>query len=108
MAARLRADDRVLALSIPHVDTIAALGRILSAGVLVGIGNREDVDEARRVLSDFDNVMLIERDQDRIPWRDGYFSKILATGDLSPALEAECLRVLAADGEIVRSLNPSG
>lgn len=99
----MRADDRVLVLPIPAAETLIAMARILMRGVLVGVGQREEVDRAREALAEFDNVMLIEAEESRIPWRDAYFTKVIAGKGLSLALEADCRRVLAPNGEFARS-----
>jgi hypothetical protein len=103
----LRADDRVLCLAIPSLRETAALGRILSAGCLVALGDRNEVDEARRALSEFDNLMFLEAAGDGIPWRDAFFTKILVPPQmtaLAGTFGAEVQRVLAPGGEIVSSV----
>jgi hypothetical protein len=103
--AAIRSDDRVLLLAIPHRDELAALARVLMQGVLVALGTREEVDEAREAMADFDNAMFVEASTDRIPWRDAYFSKILVPPQLEPLLRpfaSELDRVLAPGGQIVR------
>ena len=100
----LRADDRVLCLAIPRYRDTAALGRILTAGCLVAFGDREEVDEARRLFSEFDNLMFLEAALDSIPWRDAFFTKILIPphmAELAAALAADLQRVLAPGGQII-------
>jgi hypothetical protein len=100
----LHADDRVLLLAIPTPAELAALARTLSRGVLVALGPRDEVDNARAALTEFDNVMFIDAAPDRIPWRDQYFTKILVPPHMEAVLRsaaAEVHRVLAAEGEIV-------
>ena len=99
-ASAFRADDRVLLLSIPKIESLAALGRILARGVLVALGNRDEVDLARQSLADFENIMFVEGDAEHIPWRDSYFSKVVAPAGSSPT--AEVARVLAPGGTILR------
>ncbi|MDQ2775562.1 MAG: class I SAM-dependent methyltransferase [Acidobacteriota bacterium] len=104
-SAPVRSDDRVLLLAIPHRDELAGLARVLMQGVLVALGTREEVDQAREAMADFDNVMFVEALADKIPWRDAYFTKILVPPHLEPLLGAfgsELDRVLAPGGEIVR------
>jgi len=96
---RLRADDQVLLLTIPEPAVLAALARILVRGVVVAMGPPEFVDQARQALAEFDNVMLLDTDPARIPWRDGYFTKIVAPSGAEPS--SEWRRVLSADGEII-------
>lgn len=100
----LRADDRVLSLAIPPYRDTAAFGRILSAGCLVAFGDRQEVDEARRLFSEFDNLMFLETALDSIPWRDAFFTKILIPphmSELAAALGADLQRVLAPGGQII-------
>jgi hypothetical protein len=99
-----RSDDRVLSLAIPAPNDAAALGRLLMTGCLVAIGSADEVDEARRALSEFDNLMFIAATPDHIPWRDAFFTKILIPPQLQPllpSLQNELLRVLAPGGEVV-------
>ena len=103
-ARAFRSDDRVLLLKIPAVESLAALGRILSHGVLVALGTRGEVDLARQSLLEFDNVMFVEGDSEHIPWRDSYFSKVVAPPGSSPT--AEVARVLAPGGTILRPPPP--
>ncbi len=98
----LRADDRVLSLAIPALREAAAIGRILSAGCLVALGNREEVDEARRALSEFDNLMFVESVSGNIPWRDAFFTKVVMPSQMNAEMfGAEIQRVLAPGGEII-------
>lgn len=100
----IRSDDRVLSLAIPAPREAAALGRLLMTGCFVAIGSADEVDEARRVHSDFDNVMFIAATPDHIPWHDAFFTKILIPPQLQallPSIQNELLRVLAPSGEIV-------
>ena len=101
---KFRSDDRVLALAMPPVSEAAALGRILMAGCLVMLGSADEVDEARRQLSEFDNLMFIVATPDRIPWREAFFTKVLVPPrlrQLLPGLGNELSRVLAPGGEII-------
>ena len=98
----LRADDRVLCLAIPSLRETAAIGRIVSNGCLVALGDREEVDEARRTLSEFDNLMFLEAAGGGIPCRDAFFTKILVPPQMNAETFGEELRrVLAPGGEIV-------
>ena len=104
---KLRADDRVLCLAIPPLRETAALARVLMTGCLVAIGSAEEVDEARRALSDFDNLMFLEAAPDRIPWREAFFTRILVPpqfASLLPGISGELDRLLAPGGEIVSTV----
>ncbi len=103
MRPQFRADDRVLLLAIPSQHELAALARLLMRGVLVALGTREEVDQARAALADFDNTMFLEGRPDQIPWRESYFSKILVPPHMESILRSaapELHRVLAPGGEI--------
>ncbi|HEX4772447.1 MAG TPA: hypothetical protein VH351_16555 [Bryobacteraceae bacterium] len=100
MNLRLRADDRVLLLAIPEPAVLAAMARILVRGVIVAMGAPERVDQARQAFAEFDNVMLLDAGPAGIPWRDGYFSKIVVPADAEAS--SEWTRVLAPEGEILR------
>jgi len=104
VTGKLRADDRVLLLAIPHRDELAGIARVLMRGVLVALGTREEVDRAREAMADFENVMFVETALDKIPWREQYFTKILVPPHLEQLLRPLALeldRVLAPGGEIV-------
>ena len=82
------------------------MGRILMNGVVVVLGDRSEVDEGRKALAEFENLMLVESDLLRIPWRDQFFTKIVVPPHLEsllPQISAELQRLLAPQGEIVRS-----
>jgi hypothetical protein len=101
-----RADDRVLLLAVPALDTVVALARILSHGVLVAMAPRDVVDQGRQALSEFENVMFIEIEGQRIPWRDAYFTKIVADEEWSTNVDVA--RVLAPGGEIIAPQTGTG
>jgi hypothetical protein len=101
---RFRADDRVLSLAVPPLPEAALLGRLLMTGCLVALGDAEEVDEARRALAEFDNLMFLVASPERIPWQDAFFTKILVPTHLQSLLggiSGELQRVLAPGGEIV-------
>lgn len=103
---QLRADDRVLLLAIPAKAELALLARVLSNGVLVAIGTREEVDTAREWMAEFDNTMFVEADPQQIPWRDAYFTKIVVPPQMEFAVRSaasELNRLLAPNGEIIRN-----
>ncbi len=106
MNSALRADDRVLLLAIPSEADLAAIARVLMSGVLVALGDGDEVDRARHAMAEFENVMFLEASPERIPWREGYFSKILVPPHLEsllPQIEPELHRVLAPGGDIIRT-----
>lgn len=106
MAAALRSDDRVLLLAIPSQADLAAIARVLMNGVLVALGDRDEVDRARQSMSEFENVMFVDASPEHIPWREAYFSKILVPPHLEsliPHIAPELDRILAPGGEIVRT-----
>ncbi len=102
---QFRADDRVLLLSIPPRDELAALSRILIQGVLVAIGTREEVDRMRALMTDFDNIMFIEAEAHQVPWREHFFNKIVVPPHLEGhimRLSDELARLLVPDGQLIR------
>ena len=108
MKAALRADDRVLFLAMPSHAALATVARILMQGVIVALGTPGEVDDARRALAEFDNIMMVEADPTKIPWRDSYFTKIFvppALASLEPVAAKEWSRILAPGGEIVIDAN---
>jgi len=106
MAAAFRSDDRVLLLAIPSRADLAAIARVLMTGVLVALGDADEVDAARQSMADFENVMFLDASPGQIPWREAYFTKILVPPHLEsllPNISAELHRVLAPEGEIISS-----
>ena len=106
MVPALRSDDRVLLLAIPSRADLAVIARVLMGGVLVALGNAEEVDAARQSMADFENVMFLNASPEQIPWRDAYFTKILVPPHLAsllPHIAPELHRVLAPEGQIVSS-----
>jgi hypothetical protein len=102
----LREDDRVLCLAIPPLREAAAMGRTLSAGCLVALGTKDEVDEARRALSELDNLMFVESAGASIPWRDAFFTKVVVPPQMTPVAATyggELQRVLVPGGEIIYS-----
>ncbi len=71
-----RADDRVLLLATPAVGELAALARILMRGSVVVISTADEIAAIGEQLAEFNNVMLLEASPDKIPWRDGGFTRI--------------------------------
>jgi hypothetical protein len=97
----LRSDDHVLFLDIPPVQELQAMARLLMRGSIVALGSADDVQNARRAMAEFDNVMFLEATPDRIPWRQGYFTRII----VPPHFE----RIMAQiSGEVERVLRPGG
>jgi hypothetical protein len=100
-----RSDDRVLFLAFPASAELTNVARILMRGVVVVLGSETEVEEGRRTMADWDNVLFLSATPDRIPWRDGYFTKIMVPPQFErilPNLAGELHRVLALGGEMVR------
>ena len=101
---RLRAADRVLMLSIPGEREVESLARQLTEGSLVALGTADEVDVSRARFSRLDNVLFLTARPDAIPWREAFFTKIVASPEQETLLrscEAELHRVLAPGGEIL-------
>jgi hypothetical protein len=93
----IRADDRVLLLSIPAAEELLAIAVSLTEGLLVGLAPAEQVYEARKIVADHENTMFAPADPEGlIPWRDQFFTMIYAP-HLS-AITDEIRRVLASGG----------
>ncbi len=98
----LRPNDRVLLLSIPEHDVVAELASRLTTGIVVGLGSDEEVRAARRAARNLENVMFVPAPLEEIPWRDGFFTKVIdwRGGWQNPEQVArEVARVLAPGGE---------
>jgi hypothetical protein len=74
-------DDKVLYLGIPDPAAIRAAASQLTRGVLVAIGDPEEVGLSRREFRDLPNVMFVPGTPDEIPWRDGFFTRVVDTRD---------------------------
>lgn len=101
---KLRPDDRVLMLSIPGNRELASVAGALTDGALVALGNTDEVDAARASFAALENVLFLDARPDAIPWRGGYFTKILTPphqGELIRRCASELQRVLAPGGEII-------
>lgn len=105
-----RADDRVLLLATPAVAELAALARILMRGSVVVISTADEMAAVGEQLAEFNNVMLLDASPDKIPWRDGGFTRIVVPSHLErllPYISDELHRVLAPGGEIVKGFGSS-
>ncbi len=103
---QFRADDRVLLLAIPSATELAAMGRVLMSGVLVALGDANEVRAARESMAAFDNLMFLDATPDQIPWRGAYFTKIVVPPHLKallPHAANEMHRVLAPGGQILQA-----
>ena len=102
----LKPDDRVLILSIAGLEFLSELADRLPDGLLVGIGTPDEVAAARRALAEAENAMFHAASPEEIPWRDSYFTVVLAPGPLKGLAEDEIRRVLAPDGKLLYSIPP--
>jgi len=95
--------DRVLFLSIPEIAVLERLSPQVEHGVVVCIGERDEVWEARKSAAHLDNVMFVPATPDEIPWQDGYFNLVvhhMPMPEESPLVAREIARVLAAGGTL--------
>ncbi|MBM3814560.1 MAG: hypothetical protein FJW20_23285 [Acidimicrobiia bacterium] len=93
--------DRVLCLAIPELSRLEQISAAIEHGVLVCIGDRDQVAEGRRAAVHLENVMFVPATLDEIPWQEGYFNHILdpAGGwEPTPFICREIARVLAPGG----------
>jgi hypothetical protein len=103
---QLQADDRVLLLAIPSTSELTRIARMLINGVVVALGDRDEVRAACAAMVEFKNVMFLEAPPDQIPWRAAYFTKIIVPPHLEtllPHAAAELHRLLAPGGQIVKT-----
>ena len=66
-------------MGIPDLEPFIALARRLDRGVVVALGQGDAVYEARKATREFDNVMIVPGTPDELPWRDGYFTRVIDT-----------------------------
>ena len=99
--------ERVLYLGIGDGSAARRLARQAVEGLVVGVDPSEDaVRQARRLAADQDNVMFVPGSAEEIPWREDFFSLLVAEeaalAGADPARAArEMLRVMAPDGRVV-------
>jgi hypothetical protein len=72
-------DDQVLYLGIPDSAVIRDAASQLTRGVLVVIDDGERVRASRREFRDLTNVMFVPGTPGEIPWRDGFFTRVIDT-----------------------------
>lgn len=104
MLAPLSPDDRVLVLQTHRHSTslLREWAQTLTAGVLVGLGDRSAISIARKELADCENAMFSVGSRNEIPWLSGYFTVIVDAGDGAGPLQAtdDMRRVLHPSGRI--------
>jgi hypothetical protein len=70
-------DERILLLGIPEPALISSLASSLTGGLLVAVGDETAVREARKAAHLLDNVMFVPGTPDDLPWRDGFFTRVI-------------------------------
>ena len=94
--------DRVLFLYIPPMAVLDDLSARVRNGIIVCLGNRDAVYDARKAGVHLPNTMFIAADLDEIPWQEGFFNWVLECGAPSEAaVYREIVRVLAPDGRLL-------
>jgi len=99
----IRPNDRVLLLSILEPVVIQKLAARVSRGLIVSLGDEDEVRAARRAAADLDNCMYVPAGPDHIPWSDAFFSLAV---DLAPrwtnpeSAARELARVIAPGGTL--------
>ncbi len=101
MPIEVRPEDRILFLGIPGAAVILETAAELQQGLLVAMGDDEAVREGRKIARDLDNVLLVSGTAESIPWRDGFFTRVIDLRKTAPA-------TAAAEAEIRRVLEPGG
>ena len=71
--------ERILLLGAPGAEELRAIAASLSAGLVVVLGNDEEVRLGRLELRDLHNVMFVPAAPDEIPWQDGFFDRVVDT-----------------------------
>ena len=97
----LEPGDRVLFLTIPEFVILARFSEQTPRGIVVALGTRDEVYEARAAVASHENVMIVPASLDEIPWRDAFFSWVIETRG-GWTLDRACAR------EVVRVLIPEG
>ena len=100
----LEPDERVLFLSIPPAALVEEAAKGVPHGIVVVIGSRDQVYDARAQLAHLENVMVVPATPDNIPWQDGFFSCVVDVTGLAnedPLVAREVKRVLAEGGRMV-------
>lgn len=93
--------DRVLFLYIPPLAVLDAVSARVRHGIIVCLGARDAVYEARKAGVHLSNTMFIAADLDEIPWQEGFFNWVLEDGAPSEAAVCrEMVRVLAPGGRL--------
>lgn len=98
----IRPDERLLILGIPEPGEVATLASALSNGLVVLMAEGEDVYSARKAARDLDNVMVVPGTPDELPWRDGFFTRVIDMVDNWPdsdKVRREIERVTAVRAE---------
>ncbi len=97
----IRAGDRVLLLSMPDIEAVREMARKASAGIVVGLGEDDEVRAARKALGQLENVMFVPATTEEIPWQENFFSVVIDTACAWSSTERtarEILRVLSPGG----------
>lgn len=103
-------DDRFLMLSVPEPPLVAELAARLSSGLIVGLGEDEDVRDARRHARDLENVMFVPGSPDDIPWQASFFTKavdLLCRWSNPEQAAREIARVLVPGGTVYLANAPA-
>jgi hypothetical protein len=87
LPAGIRPDERILILGVPAPSFVLAVAQRLSEGLVVVIGNADAVCEARKATSHLDNAMFVPGTPDELPWRDGFFTRVIDTVGTWPDAE---------------------
>jgi hypothetical protein len=77
LPADIRPDERLLILGIPPLEMLETLSRCIPKGLVVALGEEESVREARKAAVRFENVTCVPGSPEQIPWRDGFFTRVL-------------------------------
>jgi len=98
-------NERILLVGLPPLAVIHRLAGRLENGIVVVLGDGEQIYALRRELAGEENVLVTPGSAEDIPWKDEFFSIVIdARGPQahSAAAGREMVRVLAAGGRLLR------
>jgi len=82
--------DRTLDVGCGDGSVSRALAILASEGMVVGIDAAGDaIREARKLSTDFENILYIQAEAEEIPWQDSFFSQVVLINAAAHVHDAE-------------------